>query len=318
MRKRQLAIVFDNYSVRFVEAKVKGNSIKTVYNTFVINNSKLIQDGILDKNEWNNLFKEVVDKKIFKTKIVHVIIPTSLVILRQQAMPDLPIEQLKKIIENEIGNTIHFPFVEPVFDIVKIDSEEPFVNDQGETLRQNIIVATPGIIINNILEVLSDYKFKLKSVDIPALSYYRYAKVFFPSLKQETKLFCYITNNGIDLHIIDNDILYFTRHIPNALQNYLNEEGVGFNDKEFAVDLASEIERAKNYFNYTLNKRERQITGVVLSSEREINDTFREILRSRISLEVTVLGSLDKTLPRKVKQFKGYELGIGAFFREVN
>ncbi len=318
MKKRQLAIVFDDYSVRFIEAKIKGNRIKTIYNTFIIENNNLIKDGVFDKIEWNKLFNDLLHKKILKTKTVHVIIPTSLVILRQQALPDLPVEQLKHFIANEIGNTIFFPFEDPIFDIVKIESEEPITNEDGETTREGLIIATPGAVINDIIEILKEEKFKILSIDIPALSYFRYIELFFPDIKYETKLLCYITDNGIDLHIFDKDILYFTRHIPKDLQkNYFFGDEDKFNDQGFASGLSFEIERAKNYFNFTLNNRTRKISGIVISSERALTDMFIDSLKEMIGIDITVIGNLNRTLPRKVKQFKGYEVGIGAFFREV-
>lgn len=317
MSKRQLAIVFDNYSVQFIEAKIKNNSIKTMYNTFTVENGDLIKNGLFDKDEWNKLFNEVLLKKIFKAKIVHVIIPTSFVILRQQALPNLSIEQLKYFVENEIGNKIFFPFEDPIFDIVKIDSEEPITNEDGEVMVESLIVATPGSVINDIIEIIKEKNFRINSIDIPALSFARYVRLFFPEIEYETRLLCYITDNGIDLHILDKDILYFTRHIPKDLQkNYFFGGEEEFNDKNFVTGLSFEINRAKNYFNFTLNHRNKEISGIVISSEKVLTNKFIDSLKELIKTDITVIGDIN-TLPRKIRQLKGYEVGIGAFFRGV-
>jgi len=332
---RQLSISFDDQCIQFVEATIDDKGIKEVHNVFKEENSVIKDGGALDKFKWNHLVKKVLKEKKIKAKIVHVILPTSLVIVRHQVMPQLSEQELKQMIHYEVGSTIHLPFEAPVIDVVKVDTGEAVYKDDGEIGTQVALVAAPGNLVYPLVEVLLENRLKPKSVDIPALSLYRLFKQNYPELKNDAVLISHVTRDGVDLHIFENGIVWFTRHIPLALQD-ADRENVDIVDnlpdaktlleriqskevyQSFIIDFASEMERAVNFYQYTLNNRDSTIASCWISSDIPFPDTFYLFLQQRMDIEVKQLTyEIDKEKIAE-SQLTGFEIAVGTLFREVN
>lgn len=59
----------------------------------------------------------------FKGRMVNISVPSQFVVIRQLTLPNLSIEELRHVIQFELKNSIHLPFDEAVFDIVKVESK---------------------------------------------------------------------------------------------------------------------------------------------------------------------------------------------------
>jgi len=323
-RKRELVIIIDDYTIRFLEITSQNDRIKVIHHKSTINNV-IMKDGVIDKSSWNAILKQQLKLNKIKARFVTIVIPSSTVILRQQTMPDLPKKNLKEILNFEIGNTIHFPFINSVFDFIKLETNTPIFNENGEPALQLALIAAPSDLIIPIIEVLRRNKLRVTSVEIPALSLYRLGSYSYPDLKDEVLLLSYITKDGVDIHIVDRGIPSFTRHIPmdlrGHLQSYDSEAAVdeeltvseGIKKEKvyiaFSADLAFELERAINFYHYTLNNREKSVSSCLIATDLDFTEGFYNVLNERIEQEV-------KPLYFQFGDVKGYEVGIGVFLEK--
>ncbi|TCS79052.1 type IV pilus biogenesis protein PilM [Tepidibacillus fermentans] len=328
--KRQLAICFEEKMIRFIEVTLNQERIVEIHQAFSLENKLMNEAGHVDKESWKRFLKETVKPYKIKAKQVHVVIPTSNVIVRQHVMPNLPEKELKQMIHYEIGNTIHLPFELPVVDIVKIKTEGAIYKDDGEEGSQVVLVAAPGQMIYPIVEGLLDVGLEVKSVDIPATSLYRLFKTNYPERKEEPMIIAEIMNHGVDLHIFDRGILWFTRHIqmdfteePSLIEGTINVKALleRIQSQEyyqsFVLDLANEMERAMNFFQYTLNNRDQAINSCWIVSKHKLNENFYLYLQNRLEIEVNPLIYQPKSTKVMSVDLSGYDKGIGTLCREV-
>jgi type IV pilus assembly protein PilM len=59
-----------------------------------------------------------------KTRKAHMILPSQSVMVRFLKLPDLPINELRKVVDFEVKNNIHLPFDQPHYDFVKLAKHE--------------------------------------------------------------------------------------------------------------------------------------------------------------------------------------------------
>ncbi|OEF98057.1 hypothetical protein BHF71_03280 [Vulcanibacillus modesticaldus] len=306
---RQLAIVFDDYTIRFVEVTTKNDDIIAIHHVSTVENN-VVENGILDKEKWKDLLLEQLESNNIKAKTVRIVIPSSIVIIRHQTMPDIPVKDLKQIVQHELGYSIHLPFNNPIFDLVKVKSDLPIFNEVGEQAIQVVLVAAPGSFIFPLVDVLYENKMKPKVIDIPALSLYRLFSHLYPYQSDDALLLVNVTKHGVDAHILDKGILAFTRHIPMEVSNSENYQ-------PFISDFAYEIERAINFYQYTLNNRDKKINSCWITSEIDFPEDFYRLLKERLDISVNPLVYKNSELSQQGDEYKGYEVGIGLFLRKA-
>lgn len=317
MSKRQLAIVFDDYSVSMVEAKVKGTRIIRVYETYLKKDAKLFKEGAFDTDVWEEILADVKSQKLFKAKHVHIILPTSIVMLREKELPDFPKDHLRAIVATELANTSLFPFAEPVFDLVRVNREAVEETVDGEKQYKHILIAAPGSTINLIVQSLIKERYRVLSVDIAASAMWNYFEAFAEPNEHLVKMLAQITEKGMDIHIYDEDILFFTRHSPMETSKMVNEDGLLIDEDALAEAFVREVDRARGYFNFTMDNREREISWLGLIANVAITGRFSEKVKANTDIDFLILNRSSQSLPRSIRRYYGYELALGALLRGV-
>ena len=347
---RLLTITVEEDCVRFLEVTIKNKQIQTIHQAFSLKHSMIGDGGKLDKSQWAEMLKQQVKEYKIKARVVHLVIPSSLVIVRHQAMPDVPEKDLKQMVQYEIGTSIHLPFDLPIVDLVKLKSDQPVYNDEGELASSVMIVAAPGDLIYPMVEILQDNGFKPKYVDIPALSLYRMFAAFHEKKKNDPILLVNVSRYGVDLHIFAEGILWFTRHYEMAIGSFVKrqekmkedvdvietpiqkqaENGKIYdaqtlldkiqekeNYQSFVFDVSYEIERAINFFQFTLNHQDQKINQCYVSSLFDLPTEFYNQIQERLDMEVHPLRYSTENQKLEIERLLGYEVGIGMLFREV-
>src|SRR5690625_1960083 len=116
--KRVVNMVIEDYVIRMIENNGQTlSSMKQVKEKIIPKN--VIKDGkIIDELQFFVFMKSLVREWKIKHRHVRFYVPQSLVILRELEIPEeVEKEDIKQYITMEIGNTIHFPFQLPVFDL---------------------------------------------------------------------------------------------------------------------------------------------------------------------------------------------------------
>ena len=296
--KRVANIVMEDYVIRMVENNGKDfASIKITAEKPLPTNT--IQNGkIVDELKFYEFMKEVVQEWGIKNRHVRFYVPHPLIIMREIDIPEnVNKHEIKQYITMEIGNTIHFPFKNPVFDLYDV----PHENDVNKVT----VLAAPEEEIIKYTQSFDDVKLKPVAVDVQSLGVYRYF------LKTEKQLHLDKVYLILELNLTSTNISIFHQHKveflryqplsvsanewqPNAEQpiqwNFTGDKTRLFGEME---DHLNEIERLMNFYRFSLHQGEKAVTDmIVLGDFPEINKIIARI-KQRYDLPVTTLTTED-------------------------
>src|SRR5690625_543582 len=165
--KRVANIVIDDYVIRLIENNGKDlSSIKIAAEKPLP--LETIENGkIINEVTFFEFMKKVVQEWGIKRRNVRFYVPHSLVIMRDiDIQENVKTNELKQYITMEIGNTIHFPFKNPVFDLYNIP--------QSDETDQVTVLAAPEDEIIKYMEIFDDVSLNPVAVDVQSLGVYRY------------------------------------------------------------------------------------------------------------------------------------------------
>jgi type IV pilus assembly protein PilM len=75
-----------------------------------------------------------------KVKKVHLILPSQSIMVRFLKLPNIPMKDLKKLIDFEMKHNIHLPFDSPFYDFVKLNEDEQETSVKPKKIKQKIKV----------------------------------------------------------------------------------------------------------------------------------------------------------------------------------
>jgi type IV pilus assembly protein PilM len=235
----------------------------------------------------------------------HLGVPTQLIVLRRISdLPDVPADEIRRILSFEINENIPLPFAEPVYDFVKVgafrasaDRSQPQLLDEAAVSWQNpgasdgkedergcevILFATSRMLAEKLAKAARGAKLKPVSAEIKGLSLMRFIHYLCPEWLKEFEIVLDMGEHSFDLHIYLNGMIVFSRNVAVNKWDYLKREARdqtdGFMDsslpfadeaeyfdlQRYAEDAAQEIERAVNFFRYSMNERERPVKRLVM------------------------------------------------------
>jgi len=336
-KKRIFALALEEKELFGIEISKKRDEIKKIHTYFSDeHNFNWQEQKSIPSDFFTEKFKEYKKKYQIKAKELYLTIPTSQVVMRHLDLPNLPTSELEKIVQSEIGLSIHLPFEPAHFTLVKQDSEDKNKNKDQET--KVLMVATSAFLIHSLVEGAKQAGFLPRVIDLPALSLFRYLlKTDLEDLMSKAIALINITIYGLDIHIIAEKTLWFTRHVelPLALytnfsewseQNQKNFNAVNllewFKEKElyqsYAHDLLTEIERSLNFYHYSQNHRDKPVTIAYLLTSEHFPATIRSYLQDSLGInveEITITAKLNNLLKTENKKIP---LVLGLAWKEVD
>lgn len=293
--KRIANIVIDDYVIRMVENNGKDlSSIKITAEKSLPANT--IKNGeIIDELNFLKFMKESVAEWGIKNRYVRFYVPQDLIIMRDIDIPEkVNKEEIKQYITMEIGNTIHFPFKNPVFDLCDIQGEE--------NVDKVTVLAAPEEEIIKYVEAFTDVKLLPLAVDAQALGIYRYY------LKQQgnphpdqVNLFFELNLKSVNISVFNQERIEFLRYQPLNIPmsdwqvskeeqaiswNYIGDEAHLHNEIEEQVE---ELYRLMNFYSYSIHKGEKKVTNIVLLGDYPYLQDVKKKLQDRYELPVMSL-----------------------------
>jgi type IV pilus assembly protein PilM len=169
-----------------------------------------------------------------------------------------------------------------------------------------MLVAAPKEIMDQYLEVLNSAGIKLTSIEIKALSLFRLMQSTSLTKLKDTFLIVDLNATAGDLSIFHGEDLKITRSIPLSFSakpqgnldvktsaNLLFTEFLD-GDADFqnhCNDLAHELERLMNFYRYTLNNRNQEFAGMVISGDLKRMPEIVSFLIERLPIPVQLFQS---------------------------
>jgi type IV pilus assembly protein PilM len=290
---------------------------------------QVVVDGrIMDRARLTQVLQSMMAKLEIKTKKVHLVLPSELIMVRFLKLPDIAHKDLNKLVDFEMKHNIHLPFDSPIYDFTKLNSnvEEVIGMHQCDVM----LVAAPKELITEYDEVLTAASLQTLSMEFKALSLFRVMEYSNIVDMNSAVLVIDINEHLSDLSIFHEGQLKITRSIPldftiGAANSKVDEDQELFHpyvdqDTEFTNvchDLGFEMERLINFYRYTLNNRDHEITRVLVAGDVPRLQALAMILAERLNLDIELMKSdrIQSTMPDFDQIFPSIAVPIGLALR---
>lgn len=268
----------------------------------------LIENGrITDEIQFYQVIKELVKKYSLKNRLVRFYVPNSLVIMRQVEFPT-HLKDKEEIIDYfslEIGKNIHLPFKEPVFDVYyQYDDDADLTESetmQFQEMKTAVLFAAPREEMQRYTDIFVDASLKPVVADVNAFGVYRYYQKFYETNPNRVYLFAELNVTSINLSVFSENQLEFLRYQDLDVQlsgwkvdDEMNEIKWQFVEDEELVrgivsDQVTELGRIMNFYRYSMQQGEKQITDIIILGDHPYKDHFYQQMKEQFELRVQYL-----------------------------
>lgn len=272
-------IVITDYAIRYVEIK-QGNPVIFSKCEEKMLPLGLITDGKIKNNDTLSLIlDECVADWGIKGRSVRFIVPDSHVVIRKMQIPlDIEEDEIRGYLYVEMGSTIHLPFEEAVFDYVLLS--------KGDKRQEILLFASSEELVQSYTELLTDAHLKPIVADISSLCCYR---LYDRNESNQTK-----TTLLIQFDLFSENLAIFKNGKPEFMRHLLKED---WDTKESSEEkwltqideVIKEIEHVLNFYRFSLNKENEEITRFIITGDHPLLMSFFEIIKSRLQGTVTLL-----------------------------
>src|SRR5699024_10669492 len=246
---------------------------------------------IVDEPQFYEFMKITVQEWGIRHRSVRFFVSQSLIILRKIEIPDdVKKDNIKNYIQFEIGNTIHFPFKNPVFDIYK----------NGTGLNKVTVLAAPEDELLKYTHTFSDVSLKPIAAEIQPLGIYRYFLQKQPT-SHEDKVYMIVEYNvsSVNISIFHDHKVEFLRHQPLTIsKNYwkYNEEinaydsfGDDVHYEGEVEDQLNEIDRLMNFYRFSLHHGEKEVNQLIIVGDSPNLLEIKHLVEERYNIPVVLL-----------------------------
>jgi type IV pilus assembly protein PilM len=312
--KSRINLVIQDHVIRYLDLKQPDIlDVRTSGERYLP--AGIIQDGsIMDREALFLILDECVADWELKNREVQFLIPDSKLIIRKQVIPaELKDDEIKGYLYMELGNTIHLPFEDPVFDFTVLNHQE--------NTREILLFAASDQMVTDYSSLLEDVKLKPVIADASCVALYRL--IFLKNLvSEEDHALC------LQFDIPAVQLSVFHQHKPlfyNHLKMEMNLEGWKFKQHTAGIqnivwqgesgfvhglieDKLVEIERIMNYYKFTINQGRQDITKVILTGELPELLYIQERLQEKLEIPVILISNSDLLLPSQFNVLFGLGL----------
>lgn len=293
-------VLIDDYAVRVIENNGKDlTSIKFMREQAIP--SGLIENGrIIDEFLFFEVMKDIVEKWDLKNRYVSFYVPDSLVVMRNVDYPaNLDADGIKEHFLYEIGQSIHLPFDNPLYDIHPLSQVAATAEEGAEATKEGMMFAVPEDEVRKFTDVFVDASLQPLAADVRALGNYRYFHQMHLGRSDnvfQVYLFIELNLNSLNVSIFHNHQLEFLRHQPLDIdiKNWTYSEAKGTLQWEYRgnedellevlQDQVSELDRVMNFYNFSINKGQKNVTQFVLLGDNPYCDKVAEMIKNRYEL----------------------------------
>lgn len=273
-KKQKVHLIIKDHLFRFVETTQPNlQEIKSFGERYLP--SGVIREGkIIERETLIMILSEVINDQRLRGRSVQFCVPDAYVVVRKLNIPsDIPEDEIKGFLFLEIGETIHLPFDDALFDFSIINHA-----DQGTEI---VLVASPRNIVEDYISVIKEAKLKPIVADLSSLSIYRLLKSLdISDLFQEHLMLIQFDIRSVNVTIFHQDIPQFTRHLKMNLEHEKWEVDRGENDDVIfkwtgdpndvdgqLQEIMTEIERLLSFYRFSVNKGRSGVTKLFLTGD---------------------------------------------------
>ena len=340
--KKFSGIDFHNNSISCATIKLeRGIPVLQDIEKIKIEEDMIVGGRVSQADVLSDLLEDALSEGIL-SKEVHLAIPTQNILIRKiTSLPDIGEKELAKLLQFEVGERIHLPFENPIYDFVKvgsilpdsmeekdeIDEETLSLDDLAQGIQKDLegpkseilLFATSQSLSQDLADVCDDAGLKPLTAEIRGLALQRLLSYAHPRWLNEIEMIIDASENSVDIHIFKDGLIVFSRMMSIQSNDYVSnittpqsnnddvllfEEDIptysvtqsqiaatldevrSFNQDSYVNEVVLEIERAQNFFRYSLNERESEFKRIIVTGES--TDEIFEPLKERMGSEEIV------------------------------
>ncbi|MFT4412799.1 type IV pilus biogenesis protein PilM [Fredinandcohnia humi] len=303
-------LIIKDHVIRFIELKQVSPLQITNSGEYYIPEG-IIHDGrILDHDTLATILEQCIDEWGIRKRSVRFIVPDSFITIRTIKVPaELKDDEIKGYLYLELGETIHLPFEDPVFDIKVIRTDR----DKKDVL----VFAGPEEIVTEYSTLLSELTLKPIAADVSPLCLYRllhYLDLTKP--KQHTMILQYDVTK-VNISIFHNHLPIFMRHITlitndedwQITPSYVDSKPM---EEEFLQaqynDLIKEITHVMDFYRYSLHQD--QVDRILLTGDNPSLQHFYNQLENSFNQSIEIVKSIPTNDDQQVNRYFHLALGL--------
>lgn len=255
-----VGILLTNTGLRYAEVRTTGERVQVRQAGLIELEPGCVEDGrIVDMEKTVARLSAGLTRTRLQHKRVSISVPTSMVIVRTVPLPKVPAREARPLLEMELSSTVHLPFTNPYFDYYKLPDEvvEEREDESGQKesiqLDNYLVVAAPGNIIEEYVQLFERLNLSLYAIDIEPLALHRL--LMEAGVDHEScMMYMQFGTDGINVSFFRENIPEFIRSIPLTMSSYQLGEGIHLPEgtEAFAVEAAREVERVLNFYQFTI------------------------------------------------------------------
>ncbi|NIK11588.1 type IV pilus biogenesis protein PilM [Alkalibacillus almallahensis] len=291
MAKKQIVnLEIRDYVIRYTESRRDKTQVERMGEHYIP--AGIIRGGVIeDREQFERVLKTCVKKWRLKRKTVRLIMPDSLVFIRREVLPlNIAKNEIRNHIQFHLGDTIHLPFDESVFETVYIQELE-----DGHEIS---LISTDRSIANQYTQILNELGMRVESIDISPLSFYR---VLYSHSIASNEDHLLLINYNVDQATFSA----FRFHTPIFLQEFdldssdqtIDQLGPTLSKEDFheetvmdeLEDLIIEVERVERFYQYMIQNYEQQFTQIAITGDHPYLEDIMVTLEERFETPVVTI-----------------------------
>lgn len=318
--KRTINLIIKDYVIRFTELKQAHPPVVSRWGERILPPGIIKGGKIQDFEMLESILEECVEDWKIAKRPIRFLVPDQFVVIRKISIPaDIKDDEIKGYLYMELGMSIHLPFEDPVFDFYPIGSPD-------QKKRDLLLFAVPENIVTDYAVLFENIKLKPVAADISCLALYR---LYFNQENQSKNENLMMMQ--IDLHAVNISI--FQAHLPVFMRNlqldidlskwdYFSSDEYSYNGDRSEVlipleDIYKEAEKVMNFYRYTLNQGNRQITKILVDGDHPwIEEIYKEI-KVRFEIPTVTIESQKIEAGPENRAVSPFHLNIGLGLKEV-
>ncbi len=280
LMKKGIGLSFSKDRMSAVAVRSTGSHLTLLDSCTVINESQESYPLV-----YTETLREFVRRNRLRSWPVVLSIPNHWVIVRYMSVPSVPVPAIRQMVQVELGSTIHLPFEDPVYDVAQVTP----LTQLEEGMQSIALVAAPREIVNSVLQIAHNVGIRPMAIEIEPIALWRYAKYTLGELPGLTVLMD-IHETSVTLALFINDMLYFLRETEGSFALFVADHG----DDEIrrvCNDLAYEMDRVMNFFNFSLAKQTRVPERIILYTYADHDDSLAVLLHEQTGVCVLSITS---------------------------
>ncbi|MBS2969886.1 pilus assembly protein PilM [Metabacillus sp. KIGAM252] len=288
-------LLFTDYSIQFLELKSADPLMISDFGEHFLPEGIIVNGRIQDYDKLSLILDECIQEWSLKRKKIRFVVPDSFIVVKKVEVPDDILEdEIKGYLYLELGNSIHLPFEDPIFDI--------HVIRRTENSRDVYLFAAPESIVQDYSQFLDQHKLPPAAADVSPLCLFRLRQRL-QKTGMESSLLVQANMKSVTFSIFEQDELMMMRSLPVEVRikdwdcQYLAADGDYFTlthksqspEEVLSIydDSLREIERVMNFYQFTLNEGNRKIEKVYIAGDHPMLKDLTEKIAAAASVPVS-------------------------------